>query len=255
MSHAVLALVLLLIILNFSGLTVTMSWYYYDAPATPYSFATNGQGIYDTHTQAESYCPTYDGNASGASGYGINNSAAPNQQEEPKRITYTLKILNPIKKSKFSICKIRRQEIFCTPDELRQCIRSECGDSVSETDFDMGYYKGQRGSAKVWIKDGEDIRCMYDQLSGTKATLRCEGQIDPDQECDSLGKKRKSSLGGRPISKRQAIREEVDEIFANLQEKHGSRYSAAQLRLWADMVQVGTHRDSDNPPNVPMFGA
>ena len=58
----------------------------------------------------------------------------------------------------------------------------------------------------------------------------------------------------KPPSKRQAIRDEVDEIFADLQDKHGSTYTAAQLRLWANMIQVGTHKDYDEPPKVPMFG-
>ena len=42
--------------------------------------------------------------------------------------------------------------------------------------------------------------------------------------------------------------------FTSLKEKHGSKYSAAQLWLWANMLQTGTHRDYDEPPKVPMFG-
>ena len=43
-------------------------------------------------------------------------------------------------------------------------------------------------------------------------------------------------------------------FFSDLKEKHASQYTAAQYRLWANMIHVGTHRDYDNPPNVPMFG-
>ena len=68
------------------------------------------------------------------------------------------------------------------------------------------------------------------------------------------GKRKDDINANKPIPKRQAIREEVEEIFASLQEKHGSTFSAAQLRLWANMLQVGTHRDTNEPPNVPMFG-
>jgi len=34
-------------------------------------------------------------------------------------------------------------------------------------------------------------------------------------------------------------------IFISLKEKHGSTYNAAQLRLWANMLQIDTHQDYD----------
>ena len=55
-------------------------------------------------------------------------------------------------------------------------------------------------------------------------------------------------------SKLYTVRDEVEDSFASLQEKHGSTYNAAQLRLWANMLQTGTHRDNEEPPKVPMFG-
>ena len=36
-------------------------------------------------------------------------------------------------------------------------------------------------------------------------------------------------------------------------EKHGSTYNVAQLQLWANMLQIGTHRDYDEPPKVPIM--
>ena len=71
----------------------------------------------------------------------------------------------------------------------------------------------------------------------------------------STGQKHKTSDAARPpASKRQAIQEEVDEIYAKLSDKHGQQYTAAQYRLWANILQVGTHRDYASPPQVPMFG-
>ena len=46
----------------------------------------------------------------------------------------------------------------------------------------------------------------------------------------------------------------MDEIFLELKEKHEKNYTAQQLRLWANMLQVGTWKDRDNPPKNPMFG-
>ena len=92
-------------------------------------------------------------------------------------------------------------------------------------------------------------------------TLWREGRQDPPEQpvnpapVTSVGRKRTSPDTTRPASKRQAIEEEVNEIFAKLKEKQsGSDYTAAQYRLWANMIQVGTHRDYDNPPRAPMFG-
>ena len=57
---------------------------------------------------------------------------------------------------------------------------------------------------------------MYDALCGTEVRLWCEAE-----------KKRKSASHKNKPSKRQAIRDEVEELFAELQEKHGSKYCAA----------------------------
>ena len=40
-----------------------------------------------------------------------------------------------------------------------------------------------------------------------------------------------------------------------IKEKHDSTYNVAQLRLWANMLQIDTDRDYDEPSKVPlMFG-
>jgi hypothetical protein len=36
--------------------------------------------------------------------------------------------------------------------------------------------------------------------------------------------------------------------------KFESKYTTQQLRLWANMLQVGTWKDRVNPPQNPMFG-
>ena len=71
--------------------------------------------------------------------------------EEPQRYTYTLKIFKTNKKSKFSIQKIRRYELFKTPEDLRSYIRSEFSDP--RTSFDVGYYKGS-----ATTKDGDQVK-------------------------------------------------------------------------------------------------
>ena len=69
-----------------------------------------------------------------------------------------------------------------------------------------------------------------------------------------LAKKHKCDQDTQKSSRRQSIRDEVDEIFIELKEKFESKYSAQQLRLWANMLQVGTWKYRETPPQNPMLG-
>jgi len=100
---------------------------------------------------------------------------------------------------------------------------------------------------------------MYETyLNEQEISLWCLGPEKEDGTTSgsntNIGNKRKlPNADGKQGCKRQAIRDEVEDVFASLKEKHGSTYNAAQLRLWANMLQIGTHRDYDKPPKVPMF--
>jgi hypothetical protein len=171
-----------------------------------------------------------------------------------------LKIFNPDKRSKYIMEKFRRYDKFTTPQQLRECLMVDYEELPAEKDdFDIGYNKG-RGASKIWIKDEEDMQAMYcSHNKDQEIVLWCEGRqdtaldkpVDNPDPTTSIGRKRKTAdVSSRPpLSKRQ---DEVDEIFAKLNEKHGQEYTAAQCRLWANMLQVGTHRDYDSPPHVPM---
>ena len=60
---------------------------------------------------------------------------------------------------------MRKYGTFKSPEELRSALNSEFGSLISDKDdFDVGYSKGC-GQSKVWIKDEEDLKCMYDIFS------------------------------------------------------------------------------------------
>ena len=191
---------------------------------------------------------------------------SPVQDEETQRYSYCLKFFNPDKRSKFVVDKLRRNSKFKSPTEVRECLTNEFKQLVSSrTNFEIGFNSGQRGSTKIWIKDEEDLRMMYliHNKPEQEIVLWCEGVGNVPKEKTAAtssdlatsGRKRRAvDDGDRPISKRQLIQDEVDGIFAQLEEEHGSQFTPAQYRLWANMVQVGTHKQYDTPPNVPMFG-
>ena len=39
-----------------------------------------------------------------------------------------------------------------------------------------------------------------------------------------------------------------------MKEKHADNYTPAQLHLWANMLQIGTHKDNNLPPDLPTIG-
>ena len=73
-------------------------------------------------------------------------------------------------------------------------------------------------------------------------------------DCGSGKRKRDDSSNGAP-SKRQKKEDEVDTVFKELKEKHDTKFSMTQLRLWARMVSNDLHDDLDEPPNIPAFCA
>ena len=150
--------------------------------------------------------------------------------------------------------------------ELRLFIIGSYEEAVpGTTNFDIGYFKPCRGSTKVYIKSDADMQCMYESYKDQlELNIWCVGDNQDENEEPagaSASKKRKCDQDTQKPSKRQAIREEVEEIFTELKEKYESKYSSQQLRLWANMLQVGTGKDRETPPpppppppQNPMFG-
>ena len=138
-----------------------------------------------------------------------------------RKYTYSLKIINPKKRSQFVVEKFRRPGMFKSPRELRLCILMECKGSVPDnTEFDVRYFKGGRGSAKVWIKSEKDLNSMYETYHNEqKISLWCLG---PEKEDGTTSVSNTNISNNRKLpkqgSKRQAIRNEVEDIFTSLKE-------------------------------------
>ena len=63
-----------------------------------------------------------------------------------------------------------------------------------------------------------------------------------------LGAKNARDDSSSGHSKRQKREEEVDTVFDQLKEKHGSKYNTPHLRLWARMIANSLHDDFEEPP-------
>ena len=93
---------------------------------------------------------------------------------------------------------------------------------------------------------------MYHKYPSGEIALWCDGCTNED----STGcKKRKRDDSSSGHSKRQKREEEVDTVFDQLKEKHGSKYNTPHLRLWARMIANSLHDDFEEPPNIPAFSS
>ena len=102
---------------------------------------------------------------------------------------------------------------------------------------------------------------MWSELRSTaKLVLWCDGlQGESSAKCkqkrghgcesddDEQGatKKRKT--------KSQDKEEQVQDIVDTLKEKHGSKFTVMQLRIWAEMIAGSIHMSTDDPPGTSMF--
>ena len=135
---------------------------------------------------------------------------------------------------------------------LRAKLIERLGEQVPNTvTFDVGYYDGQHHS-KIWLCSNKVLEVMYHKYPSGEITLWCDGCTNED----STGcKKRKRDDSSSGHSKRQKREEEVDTVFDQLKEKHGSKYNTPHLRLWARMIANSLHDDFEEPPNIPAFSS
>ena len=95
------------------------------------------------------------------------------------------------------------------------------------------------------------IIILFLSSSGTKrdVMLWCDGTKQDSPGLD-VGSKR-TSPSSNPPSKRRQIEDKVDETVDELRERHGTKYTLPQMRLWAWMVTADHHKSLDNPPDIP----
>ena len=135
---------------------------------------------------------------------------------------------------------------------LRAKLIEKLGEQVPQTiSFDVGYYEGSQHS-KIWLCSPNDLESMYQKYPYGEITLWCYGHNEDEET--GRGKRRRddSSING-PSSKRQKKEDDADAVFKELKEKHGSKFSTPQLRLWARMVANDIHDDLEEPPRIPAF--
>lgn len=101
----------------------------------------------------------------------------------------------------------------------------------------------------------EDMEEMWAELRRPRSTstLWCDGLVDSSPKKKSRRRRLLSddSDDDLPPAKKKQLdkQEEVQKIVNSLKSTHGSKYTAMQLRIWAELIAGGLHSSEDHPPN------
>ena len=185
------------------------------------------------------------------------------------RYSFRVMIVNPSKKSDFIMAKIEPAKEI-TYHEMKQLILSIFPTDIPRPDIDkleFGYIEpghGLRGK-KEWVLDDEDLKKLLEKCEGKKSkqlTLWCYSQESAKEKQEKRGSKRsrskpptaKSSKPGSSRYEGHTVKmAKVDEIYKQIHDTHGSRYSAEQKRAWAHMIEMGKHDSITQAPKKRFF--
>ena len=165
-----------------------------------------------------------------------------------------MKIYNPARRSKFVVRHLHNvSHKFESVSALRSALYHEFEEVIPEEgEYNIGYFEGKQ-QAKKWLVCKQDLEAMYQHYFEKPCiSLWCDRR-EEDESSDEEKTRKKKKKDTQGLSKRMEKEEELEDIFLKLKEKHGTKYSAPQLRLWARMVIANTHDDLENPPMVPMI--
>lgn len=140
-------------------------------------------------------------------------------------------------------------------------LKSELGQVFAEfivDEYDVGYIMlpghGMKGK-HLNLSNDSDIATMYTEFKKKKCILlwikclaksRKRSSESPDT-CPNW--KRSGSIYDSTIQKIH----EVDVIVKQLKSKHEGKYTAEQIRCWANMIQIKQHESYEVAPNKPFF--
>ena len=177
------------------------------------------------------------------------------------------------KKSDYVMAKFDLQPAKTSPityHEMKQLILSSFPADIPQPDIEkleFGYIKpghGLRGK-KEWVLDNEDLKELFGKCEGKKSvkqlTLWCYSYNSAKEEQERASKRSRSKSPIAKSSKSGSSRYEghtakmakVDEIFKQIHDTHGSRYTPEQKRAWAHMIEMGKHDSITEAPRKRFF--
>ena len=173
-----------------------------------------------------------------------------------------IKVINPSKKreSKTYMLNIPIDQMGSLKS-LREHILEQLGENVVSFDlqFDVGYYSSTH---KICFVNGDDIKTEIKRLFQRGKTLWCDGKsTKPSVTSVVLSVLTPTLMMNLPLKKSKktpsALESEtlrVDALANELKEKHGNKFNKIQCKLWAEALDVGRHKNKEEPPLGPIWG-
>ena len=184
-----------------------------------------------------------------------NHTPRAQNQVRVKQVNFNVRVINPDDKRESQVYVLRdvSERVVCDPKSLTEELRTQFGgDIVSDKlEFPIGYVKG---GTKVWIRTESYVQDVWNFVHyGENVSLWCHGvhiasaskkhssESGSDSD-ESLSRKPKKKKRKKKVSVLDAKNNRVEEVVTNLRQKHGTQYTTIQYRLWAEMLDVGTHK-------------
>ena len=187
----------------------------------------------------------------------------PHLVPEPKSFELKLRIFDSDARRKGKTFPFHSLKPDCikSAKDLRRAVEDEFeSELIGGKVRDIGYFDG---STKMWLRSDKDVDQLVQRIrKGSDTILWCDcarkkshfSDDEEDRHDEMLQPKQSSSKRRRVVESDGGNKEAaIDTTISDLRKIHGQQYTSLQYRLWAEMLDVGTHDDMDVPPNVPLF--
>ena len=179
------------------------------------------------------------------------NSTECNVQQPKVNYRYSVKVVNPAKKSDFEVIKTSISGKFESVDDLKTKLNDCLEFPVEEVGYIVPGH-GSKGRMQE-LMDSNDLIELYNILGKRKDILLwCYKPI--------LGPRKRVGVPDDqqpgPSKRAKNIAEKISEvelIVKRLKEEHKSFYSVEKLNAWAHMLAIGKHDSYHVPPDLPYF--
>ena len=198
------------------------------------------------------------GNSTHASNLSIVNNSLSATASPVFHVRYSVKIMNPKKKSEFEVLSMKTNAIYSSVDDLKEQLLKEFRDKVSDPVQSIGYIEpghGLRGKQR-WLYSESDLTTMYDIHNRKEIILWCFGKSPERGTKRPLAESRSNGAAPKKASNysKHADRiAEVEEIEDELKDKYSNNFSDVQYRAWANLIVMKKHESLDKPPDLPFW--
>lgn len=179
-----------------------------------------------------------------------------NPWPQPVNADVQLKVFNSGNKKDFKAYTLRGVNCDGSLHKLKEIIYNQCGPEVvpPTEKMEVGYFCQ---SKKMWINNRLDLQDALTLISrGDRITLWCVGVTESSRKrggSSSDEEQEPESKKSKKLSKAEELKSLTEDYLRQLKEKHVGKFTHFQLKVWAEMLAVGTHDTLDEPPAASMF--